>query len=125
MIMNYIKSYKLLILLFSLAMLAGGIVDVLLLDAAKQSVITLGYPIYFIRILGIWKIIGSIILIIPAFKTLKEWAYAGFFINLLMASLSHISVGDPLANSIRPIIILILMFIGYYFQKKHSNLTNN
>ena len=49
----------------------------------------LGYPAYFAAILGFWKVLGSIALVVPRFPRLKEWAYAGIFFDLTGAAVSH------------------------------------
>src|SRR5580692_11337743 len=56
----------------------------------------LGYPVYFLTILGVWKILGVVAVLIPKFPLLKEWAYAGFFFAMSGAIVSHIAVADPL-----------------------------
>src|SRR5450755_1736309 len=54
----------------------------------------LGYPVYFLTILGVWKILGMVALLIPKFPLLKEWAYAGLFFVMTGAIFSHIACGD-------------------------------
>ena len=54
----------------------------------------LGYPIYFLTILGIWKLLGDIAILIPKYPLLKEWAYAGFFFAMSGAIYSHVVAGD-------------------------------
>lgn len=54
----------------------------------------LGYPVYLLTIIGGWKILGGIALLVPRFPRLKEWAYAGMFFNMTGAFLSHAIVGD-------------------------------
>ncbi|GHO77707.1 hypothetical protein KSD_54780 [Ktedonobacter sp. SOSP1-85] len=54
----------------------------------------LGYPVYLLAILGVSKLLGGIALLVPHFPRLKEWAYAGVFINLLGALVSNIVCGD-------------------------------
>src|SRR5213075_1359311 len=54
----------------------------------------LGYPIYFLTILGVWKVLGVAAALSPGFPLLKEWAYAGFFFIMSGAVFSHIAVGD-------------------------------
>src|SRR3954454_19663041 len=61
----------------------------------------LGYPVYLLTLLSIWKILGVIALLIPKFPLLKEWAYAGFFFIMSGAIFSHIVSGDPV-NEIFP-----------------------
>jgi uncharacterized membrane protein YphA (DoxX/SURF4 family) len=59
-----------------------------------ETVTILGYPAYFLTIIGLWKIAGSIALLVPRFPRLKEWAYAGIVFNLTGAFLSHAAMGD-------------------------------
>ena len=76
----------------------------------------LGYPVYFLTILGIWKILGAVALLIPKFPLLKEWAYAGFFFAMSGAVYSHISVGDPVKANFPALLLLILTVISWYFR---------
>ena len=54
----------------------------------------LGYPLYFMLILGVWKVLGTIALLVPGFSRLKEWAYAGIFFNMTGAAISHAMSGS-------------------------------
>jgi uncharacterized membrane protein YphA (DoxX/SURF4 family) len=54
----------------------------------------LGYPTYFLTIIGTWKVLGSVALLVPWFPRLKEWAYAGIFFNMTGAAASHAFAGD-------------------------------
>jgi len=54
----------------------------------------LGYPLYFVTIIGLWKVLGSIALVAPRLPRLKEWAYAGIFFNMTGAAASHWVRGD-------------------------------
>ena len=75
----------------------------------------LGYPVYFITILGVWKILGAITVLIPKFPLLKEWAYAGFFFAMTGAAFSHIASGS--AHEIFPsLLLLILTLVSWYFR---------
>jgi uncharacterized membrane protein YphA (DoxX/SURF4 family) len=76
----------------------------------------LGYPIYFLTILGIWKILGVVALLIPKFPLLKEWAYAGFFFSMSGAVFSHIAVGDPVKEIIPSLLLLVLTVMSWYFR---------
>lgn len=53
----------------------------------------LGYPLYFVTILGVWKVLGAIAILVPRFPRLKEWAYAGIFFDLTGAAASSAAVG--------------------------------
>ena len=76
----------------------------------------LGYPIYFLTILGVWKILGVAALLIPKFPLLKEWAYAGFFFVMSGALFSHIAVGDPMKETIPSLLLLTLTVVSWYFR---------
>ena len=75
----------------SLGMVSSGIVQVLHLEAETDFIIELGYPVYFLTLLGIWKILGVVAILIPKFPLLKEWAYAGFFFIMSGAIFSHLA----------------------------------
>ncbi|HEY4154148.1 MAG TPA: DoxX family protein [Puia sp.] len=75
----------------------------------------LGFPLYFLTILGVWKFLGALAVLIPKFPVLKEWAYAGFFFAMSGAIVSHIASGTP--NEIFPaILLLILTLVSWYFR---------
>lgn len=73
----------------------------------------LGYPPYLLTILGVWKILGAIAIVIPRFPLLKEWAYAGFFFDLSGAAASHAFSGDGAIEIIAPLIFLILVIASW------------
>jgi len=76
----------------------------------------LGYPVYFLTILGIWKILGVAALLIPKSPVLKEWAYAGFFILLTGAVFSHIATGNPAKELFPSVLLLVLLILSWYFR---------
>jgi len=76
----------------------------------------LGYPVYFLTILGIWKLSGVVALLVPEFPLLKEWAYAGFFFAMSGAVFSHIALGDPVKEIFPSLLLLILTVISWYFR---------
>jgi uncharacterized membrane protein YphA (DoxX/SURF4 family) len=76
----------------------------------------LGYPVYFLTILGVWKILGVVALLIPKFPLLKEWAYAGFFFAMSGALFSHIASGDSVTENVPALVLLILTVISWYFR---------
>ena len=76
----------------------------------------LGYPVYLLTILGIWKILGVVAILIPRFPILKEWAYAGFFFIMTGAIFSHIAIGDPMIELFPSLLLLILAVVSWYFR---------
>jgi hypothetical protein len=76
----------------------------------------LGYPVYFLTILGVWKILGVVAVLIPKFPLLKEWAYAGFFFAMSGAVFSHIASGDSVTEIFPSLLLLVLTVISWYFR---------
>jgi DoxX-like family len=99
----------------ALGMLSTGIVQLFKLQAEADFITRLGYPDYFLTILGAWKILGVAALLIPKFPLLKEWAYAGFFFGMSGAAFSHIASGS--INEILPsLLLLTLTVVSWYFR---------
>lgn len=74
--------------------MTGGVAQLLQYRANPHGVVPeLGYPMYFFGILGVWKILGAITILVPGFPRLKEWAYAGIFFDLTGAAVSCAAVG--------------------------------
>src|SRR5881396_835567 len=101
----------------ALGMLSTGAVQVLRVKAegavappGVYGITYLGYPIYFLTILGVWKILGVVAVLIPKFPLLKEWAYAGFFFVMSGAIFSHIALGDSV-NEIFPSLLLLILTV--------------
>lgn len=76
----------------------------------------LGYPVYVLTILGVWKILGVVAVLIPKFPLLKEWAYAGFFFVMSGALYSHAAVGDPVSKFLPSLLLLFLTVVSWYFR---------
>ena len=71
----------------------GGVWDLLCVPQVRDVIAQLGYPAYFLTILGVWKLLGAVALLIPRFPRLKEWAYAGVVFDLTGAIVSHLAAG--------------------------------
>ncbi len=80
----------------------------------------LGYPAYFRMLLGIAKLLGVVALWAPVPRTLREWAYAGFVINLVSAAVSHSAMGDPVMATVNPLIVLALMLTSHQLWRRLS-----
>jgi len=85
---------------------------------AVQGFAHVGYPAQLRILLGIAKILGVIVLLIPGFPTLKEWAYAGFTFAWIAAVTAHHVAGDG-GEQFMPLILLVLLF-GSYFTRPAS-----
>jgi len=105
-------------ILFSLAILMGVIPN----DQGKAVMEQLGYPPYLMIILGTAKVLGVISIIQWKFKTLKEWAYSGFTIDMIGASASFYFSKNGMFAVIMPLIFLAVMFVSYFLWKKVDNI---
>jgi uncharacterized membrane protein YphA (DoxX/SURF4 family) len=76
----------------------------------------LGYPEYFLTLLGIGKILGVIAVLIPKFVLLKEWAYAGFFFITAGAIFSHLAMSDAVTAIFPALLLMVLTLASWYFR---------
>lgn len=97
-------------------MLAGGVQQLLQIGGYVEIVSKLGYPLYLLSILGAWKILGVVAILVPKFTLVKEWAYAGFFFAMSGASISHIIVTHSLNEAYPSLILLIMTVVSWYFR---------
>lgn len=100
----------------SLGMMSTGIVQLINMKEEVQYMLDMGYPAYFLTIIGAWKMLGVIALLVPRYPLLKEWAYAGFFFIASGALLSHIAVSSPAVELIGPSLLLVLTIVSWYFR---------
>lgn len=100
----------------ALGMTATGIVQILQVKEEVDMMANLGYPLYFMVILGVWKLLGVIAILIPKFALLKEWAYAGFFFAMSGAIFSHFAKGDEAIAYFGPTLLLVLTVLSWYFR---------
>ena len=100
----------------ALGMLSTGIVQIIKLKEEVDMMTHLGYPSYFLPVLGVWKILGVIAILIPKFPLWKEWAYAGFFFSMSGAVVSHLAVGDGAKEFFGPTLLLVLIVVSWYIR---------
>lgn len=100
----------------SFAMLAGGIQQTLQIGGYNDIVTALHYPLYMLSILGIWKCLGVVAILVPGVPVLKEWAYAGFFFVLSGAAISHFVCREPFTAALPSLILLLATLVSWYFR---------
>jgi hypothetical protein len=83
---------------------------------SADSIAHLGYPAYFVTLLGTAKILGVVAVLIPRFPLLKEWAYAGFFFMMSGAVISHIAMGNGIGETFPSVLLLTLTAISWFFR---------
>ena len=101
----------------ALGMTSTAIVQLIKMKEEEEMMAHLGYPLYFLTILGVWKLLGVIAILVPKFPLLKEWAYAGFFFAMSGALFSHFAVGDhDFITYFGPSLLIVLTIVSWYFR---------
>lgn len=100
--------------LLSVGMLGSGIAQLMRAKEMVGILSHLGYPLYLMSILGTWKILGVIAILLPGFKLVKEWAYAGLFFTMTGALISHLIMGDSGKAVIGPAAQTIFIVLSWY-----------
>src|SRR6185312_4453461 len=108
--------YWIITVLLSFCIFSGGLFQALQLPDVIKGFKPLGYPTYFISLIGIWKMLGIIAILIPGFKLLKEWAYAGIFFTMTGAVISHIASNDIHAQIIAPFVLAVFTVLSWYLR---------
>ncbi len=109
----------------ALGMVSTGIVQLLKPEEEVAKITHLGYPVYLLTILGVWKILGVAAVLVPKFPRLKEWAYAGFFFAMTGAAISHIVMGDPMGEIFPSLLLLVLTMVSWYFRPESRKIISS
>lgn len=117
--------YWVITIFLSSGMTAGGIQQMLQIGGYNEIVARLGYPLYLLSILGVWKILGVVAILIPKFPLLKEWAYAGFFFAMSGAFISHLVVGEPFTEAMPSLTLLAATVLSWYFRPAERKIIFN
>jgi len=107
--------------LIAFAFLAGGAADLSRPAGLMESMNKLGYPPYVVLILGVWKVLGGIVVLAPGLPRLKEWAYAGMIFDLTGAAASHAAVGER-AEIAAPLIIAAIVMASWALRPESRKL---
>ncbi|HYH55238.1 MAG TPA: DoxX family protein [Anseongella sp.] len=99
----------------ALGMLSSAIVQLIKVEEEVDFILRLGYPVYFLTIIGCWKILGVVAVLIPKFPLLKEWTYAGFLFITSGAAFSHIASGT-MSEIFPSLLLLTLTALSWYFR---------
>lgn len=102
----------------ALGMVSTGIVQLLRVKSETDFIIALGYPDYILTFLGLTKILGATVVLLPRLPLLKEWAYAGFFFTMSGAIFSHLAAGSPTTELFPPVLLILLTVVSWYFRPR-------
>jgi hypothetical protein len=117
-----IITYWLCTLFVALTALGAGIMDILHVEPLFGLLLHLGYPSYFAAILGVWKVLGALVLVAPRYPLVKEWAYAGMVIDYSSAVISHLASGDGAGAIAGPILSMVALAASWYLRPRSRRL---
>jgi|SRR5688572_9389204 hypothetical protein len=117
-------AYWIFTILIALETAAGAQWDLSRNDFVKGVFIHLGYPMYLLTLIGIWKIPAFIVILVPRIPLIKEWAYAGLFFVYSGAFASHLATGDVPAAWIGPLIFMTLTIGSWYLRPASRKLAH-
>lgn len=106
----------------SLAMLASAVQQIFNIGGFVEIMAKLEYPTYFATILGIWKVLGVVAILLPRFTLVKEWAYAGFFFVTSGAVLSHVAMNESFAEIMPGVLLMLMTIASWYFRPANRKL---
>ena len=119
-------AYWAVTVLIALETLVGGMADlvhgrqILVAGSPVADVVThLGYPLCFLRIIGFWKLLGAIALLVPGYPRLKEWAYAGIFFELSGAAASWLACEHNIGEAVAPMMLALLTLMSWALRPQH------
>jgi hypothetical protein len=85
---------------------SGGAAQALRVPQTVEGMTALGYPVHFIVLLGVWKVLGALTLLLPKLRLVKEWAYAGIFIDLSGAAVASVANAGAAFHFIAPVVLI-------------------
>jgi hypothetical protein len=110
--------------LLSFGMIAGGIAQLIRAKPNVDGMISLGYPLYVLTILGIWKLLAVFTILIPKYPLVKEWAYAGLFFLLSGGVISHLASGEGILKALPVFVFMCLTVASWYLRPADRKLQN-
>lgn len=99
--------------ILAFCLIPGGVAQLVHAPENVQGIVRLGYPVYFLTILGFWKILGGIAILAPRFALVKEWAYAGIAFDFSGAAVSNAASGMPVWHVVAPVVLLAITALSW------------
>lgn len=101
---------------------SGGAVYVMRVPEAVQGVMNLGFPLHFIVFLGICKLLGGLVVLLPGFPLVKEWAYAGMIFDLVGAAVASAATGIEVRHVWVPLLIAVIVVASWALRPESRRL---
>jgi uncharacterized membrane protein YphA (DoxX/SURF4 family) len=108
--------------LVAFMMIPGGILQVMRNPENVEGFTRLGYPVYFMVMLGVWKLLGGVAVLVPRFPRLKEWAYAGIFFDLSSATVTNAVRDGSVGHILAPIVGIAILAASWALRPESRTL---
>ena len=105
-----------------LTSLAAATTAILHAPPLYGEMLRLGYPPHFAVLLGVWKVLGVVALLAPGYPLVKEWAYAGFFIDFSASVVAYAAAGDGVVSYIGPVVSMGALIASWYLRPQSRRL---
>jgi hypothetical protein len=115
-------AYWIFTLLIAAGLIVGGTLDLLHTAYVRAIIDHIGYPAYILFILGVWKLLGAVAILVPGYRLLKEWAYAGGFFVYSGAVASHLLSGDGLQRWAAPAVLGAILIASWAWRPANRRL---
>jgi DoxX-like family len=103
-------------------MLLGGSGQLYRASFNVEGIVHLGFPLYMLTIIGLWKVLAVVAILIPKYLLLKEWAYAGLFFLLSGGVVSHFASGDGILEALPVFMFMCLTVASWYLRPAEMRL---
>ncbi|UMY64828.1 MULTISPECIES: DoxX family protein [unclassified Flavobacterium] len=110
------NAFWIVTVLLCFGMTAGGIAQLIKAKPNVDGMLSLGYPLYVLSILGVWKLLAVVAILIPRYTLLKEWAYAGLFFLLSGGVISHLASREEPINALPVFFFPCLTVASWYLR---------
>jgi hypothetical protein len=101
---------------------SSGICYAIGLPQVVEGVQHLGFPLHFIVLLGVWKVLGGMAILVPGLPRAKEWAYAGMFFDLTGAAVASTAVGNAWWHVIAPLLVALILVASWALRPENRRL---
>jgi len=116
-------AYWICTVLIALAIGSGGAAQALRMPQNVEGMMALGYPLHFIVLLGVWKVLGAVTLLAPRLRLLKEWAYFGIFVDLSGAIVASAANGGAAFHVIAPLVLIGILAVSWALRPESRRLS--
>jgi hypothetical protein len=101
---------------------SGGVAQASRVPGVVDGMRQLGYPLHFVVLLGVWKTLGAITILVPGFPLVKEWAYAGIFIDLSGAVVTAVANASAAFHVIAPLVLIGMLVASWSLRPESRRL---